>query len=111
MWALAAVVIGLGAISTVSRTSITTLAVVGVVYLWLRPADIRRLWPAFVPALIVIHFALPGAIGGIQAAFFPSQGLVADQTQFGGRVSGERIGPEMSGSRPIPRSGRGMGRG
>jgi hypothetical protein len=109
VWDLAAVMIGLGAISTVSRTSVTTLAVVGVVYAWLRPADVRRLWPAFVPALIVIHLALPGAIGGIQAAFFPSQGLVADQTQFGGRVSGERVGPEIERIKANPAFGAGYG--
>lgn len=109
VWAVAAVVIGLGAIATVSRTSVTTLVVVGVVYLWLRPKDIKRLWPAFLPAVILIHFALPGAIGGIQGAFFPSQGLIADQTQYSGRVSGERVGPEFDRIKANPAFGAGYG--
>jgi polysaccharide biosynthesis protein PslJ len=109
IWVVSAVVIGLGAIATVSRTSVTTLAVVAIVYLWLRPKDIKRLWPALLPALILVHFALPGAIGGIQGAFFPSQGLIADQTQFQGRVSGERVGPVFDKLGENPVFGQGYG--
>ena len=40
----------------------------------------RRLWPALIPALLVIHFAAPGSLGAMKAAFFPKGGLVAQQT-------------------------------
>jgi hypothetical protein len=108
-WALASTVIFLGAISTVSRTSITTMVAVVAVYAWLRRDEVKRLWPLIVPAVVVIHFALPGAIGGIQGAFFPSQGLLADQTQFQGRASGERIDPEIQRIEENPAFGQGYG--
>ena len=108
-WALASAAIFLGAISTVSRTSITTMLAVVVVYAWLRFDEVKRLWPLLVPAVVVVHLALPGAIGGIQGAFFPSQGLLADQTQYQGRVSGERVGPEFDRIKANPAFGQGYG--
>lgn len=108
-WALFAVVIGLGAISTVSRTSITMLVAVVLVFLWLRPVATKKLWPLLVPGALVIHLVLPGAIGGIQEAFFPSQGLVQDQTVYGGRISSERLRPEIERIKANPLFGQGFG--
>jgi hypothetical protein len=108
-WMLASALIGLGAISAVSRTSITSLAAVGLVFIWLRPTEMKRLWPLVLPALIVIHIALPGAIGGIRQSFFPSGGLVQNQTVYGGRVSPERVGPEFERIRNNPAFGAGYG--
>jgi O-antigen ligase len=109
VWGLASGAIFLGAISTVSRTSITTMVAVVAVYVWLRPADVRKLWPLIVPAVVVIHLALPGAIGGIQGAFFPSEGIVENQTQYGGRVSGQRVGPVWNRIENNPAFGQGYG--
>ena len=108
-WLLASTLIGLGAISTVSRTSITTIIAVVVALAILRPREMKRLWPLALPAVVAIHFVLPGAIGGIQGAFFPSQGLIQDQTVYGGRVSGERVGPEFERIRANPPFGQGFG--
>lgn len=108
-WALAAVLIFLGAISTVSRTSITTMVAIIVVYAWLRPGQVKQLWPLLVPAVVVVHLALPGAIGGIHQAFFPSGGIIQDQTQYQGRVSGQRIGPEWDRIKADPAFGEGYG--
>ena len=108
-WAIASLLIGLGAVSTVSRTSVTTLTAVAIVFLWLRPRSLKPLVPFIVPALIVVHLALPGAIGGIRAAFFPSTGLIEDQTKFGGRVSGDRLAPEWARIRANPAFGAGYG--
>jgi hypothetical protein len=109
VWGVAAAAIFLGAISTVSRTSITTMVAVAAVYAWLRPDDIKKLWPLIVPAVLVIHLALPGAIGGIQGAFFPSEGIVENQTQYGGRVSGQRVGPVWNRIKNDPAFGQGYG--
>jgi polysaccharide biosynthesis protein PslJ len=108
-WFLASAVIGLGAISTVSRTSITTMVAVIVALAILRPREMKRLWPLALPAVVAIHFVLPGAIGGIQGAFFPEQGLIQDQTVYGGRVSGERVGPEFEKIKANPLFGQGFG--
>jgi polysaccharide biosynthesis protein PslJ len=108
-WALCTVVIGLGALSTVSRTSVTMLAAVAVVFFALRPVEVKRLWPLVLPALIAIHIALPGTIGGLQGAFFPSTGLIQDQSVYGGRVSASRITPEIDRIKNNPVFGAGFG--
>ncbi len=109
IWAAAAAVIVLAALATVSRTSITMLGAVALVFLWLRPRDLKRVLPVLLPALIVVHFALPGVIGGIRQAFFPPQGLVADQTEYGGRLSGRRLGPQFDAIGAQPVFGQGLG--
>jgi hypothetical protein len=50
-WALCVVVLATATASTVSRTGIVMLVVVAVVFVWLRPAQMRRLSPALLPAL------------------------------------------------------------
>jgi O-antigen ligase len=74
------------------------LIVVGIVFLRLRPKETKRLWKVLLPALVVIHFALPGALGTLQESFFPEGGLVAEQQAgAGGRGSGRLadIGPSL----------------
>jgi O-antigen ligase len=109
IWAGAAVLIGFASLATVSRTSITMLATVAVVLLWLRPVSIQRFVPLLLPALIVVHVALPGVIGGLRQSFFPPGGLVADQTEYGGRLSGRRLGPQFEAIGAQPAFGQGYG--
>jgi len=78
-WAAAALVLLAGTLSTVSRTPIVALAVVTVVFLWLRPRLTSRFLPAVIPLVVAIYFAVPGAAGAIKAAFFPEEGLLAEQ--------------------------------
>jgi O-antigen ligase len=78
-WWVALTLLGLGALSTVSRTAVIMLGVVGLVFLWLRPRQTKRLWPLLVPALALVHFALPGTLGSLRGAFFPEGGLIAEQ--------------------------------
>ena len=87
----ARLVLALGCMATVSRTGILMLVVVGLVFLWLRPKETRRLWPALLPALIVIHFALPGTIGSLKQSFFPAGGLIAEQQKDPGWSGSGRI--------------------
>jgi O-antigen ligase len=108
-WALCAIVMGLGALATVSRTSVTMLMAVAVVFAWLRWNEVKKLWPLVLPALVVIHLLLPGTIGGLRQAFFPSAGLVQDQTVYGGRASSERLGPEFAAIGRNPLFGQGYG--
>jgi polysaccharide biosynthesis protein PslJ len=78
-WMLCALALVAASAAAVSRTGIVMLIVVGVVFLWLRPRETRRLWPALLLAPLVIHFALPGTLGAIKNSFFPAGGLVAQQ--------------------------------
>jgi polysaccharide biosynthesis protein PslJ len=108
---LAAVLMLLAALSTVSRTAVVMLLVIGFVYLWLRPIETRRLWPLIVPLLAVVHVALPGTIGAFRGAFFPKGGLIAEQTDQNvgsGRLA--TLGPALHTEfRPHPLLGEGFG--
>jgi O-antigen ligase/polysaccharide polymerase Wzy-like membrane protein len=97
-WMLCCGIIVMAAFSTVSRTTILMLVVVFIVFLRLRPIETKRLWRFLLPGLIVIHVALPGALGTLQESFFPKGGLVAEQQAgAGGRGSGRLadVGPSL----------------
>jgi hypothetical protein len=90
-WWIAVFLLALGALTTMSRTGVVMLVVVALVFLWLRPRETKRLWPFLLPALLVVHFALPGTIGGLKASFFPEEGLLADQSQSVGSRGQGRV--------------------
>jgi hypothetical protein len=77
-WAVAGA-ITCAMLATSSRTGIMMLLVVVFVFLRLRPKQTKRLWPALIPLLAVVHVAVPGAIGTVKASFFPSGGLLKEQ--------------------------------
>jgi polysaccharide biosynthesis protein PslJ len=115
-WWIVAVLILLGAFASGSRTAIMMLATEVIVFLILKPAETKKLWPALVPALVLVHFALPGSIGGLKAAFFPKGGLIAQQSKFeadynpllaGGRI--RLIRPMVSEVSRRPLFGEGYG--
>ena len=108
-WWLATAIIVLGLFSAVSRTGIVALAVIALVFIWLRRQEMKTLLPFVLPLLIAVHIVTPGAIGGLRQAFFPSQGLVEDQTVYGGRLSAERVGPQIDIIKAQPFFGQGFG--
>jgi O-antigen ligase len=111
-WYGAAALLCLGSLATVSRTGVLMLLVVGVVFIWLRPKEAKRMWPALIPAIVVIHFAMPGALGTIRGAFFPEGGLIADQMKSAGTRGSGRVadlGPALSEWSQNPVLGQGFG--
>jgi O-antigen ligase/polysaccharide polymerase Wzy-like membrane protein len=111
-WIACALALSIGAVSTVSRTGIVMFVVIGLVYLWLRPRETKRLWPALVPALIVIHFAVPGTLGSIKNSFMPPGGLVAEQESQAGKSGSGRLadlGPGIREWKRQPLVGQGFG--
>ena len=74
-WWVATALFGMAALGTASRTAVVMLVASIVVYLVLRRRETIRLWPALIPMIIMIHFAMPGVIGGFYKAFFPKGGL------------------------------------
>ena len=80
-WYGAAAVLLAGDFAGGSRTGLISIVVMLIVFLWLRPRQTLRCWPALIPLLIVVHFLDPGAIGGFYQGFFPQGGLVAEQSQ------------------------------
>lgn len=112
VWLLAAGLIVLAALSTVSRTSIVMLLVIGWVFFRLRREQVRRLLPVLLPGLIVVHLAMPGTIGTLRESFFPKGGLVAEQQAgAGGRGSGRLadVGPTLREWARQPLFGQGYG--
>ena len=90
-WWLCVTLLVAGCASTVSRTGIIMFVVVVLVFLWLRPKETRRLWPALIPALIVIKLVLPGTLGAIKQSFLPAGGLVAEQQSMPGASGSGRL--------------------
>jgi hypothetical protein len=82
----------IAALATVSRTGATMLIAEGLMLLALRPRAIFRLWPWFLPLVVVIHFAAPQALGGLKSAFMPQGGIVAEQKGAGAPGAHNRLG-------------------
>lgn len=79
-WWFAVAILIPGAVSSVSRTVILMMLALLVVFLWLRPREMMRCWPAILPLAVAVHLAVPGTLGTLGNAFFPKGGLVAQQT-------------------------------
>ena len=112
LWLSAAGLIVLGSLATVSRTGILMIVVLLFMYARLFPAYTKRLWPLIVPALVVIHIALPGSLGTIKESFLPKGGLVKEQegakgTRGSGRVAD--LGPGLAEAAQTPLLGQGYG--
>jgi O-antigen ligase len=111
-WWLCALAFAAASASTVSRTAIVMFIVVAAVFLWLRPRETRRLWPALLLAPIAIHFALPGTLGAIKQSFFPAGGLIAEQkasADSGGSGRLADLGPGLTLWQSKPLFGQGYG--
>ncbi len=109
-WAVAALV-GIGALSSVSRTSIVMFGAAGLIFLWVRPRETLRAWPLIVPAVLVIQFAIPGALRSIEASFFPPGGIVAQQQSHANYASKNRLsrwGPTLNEWQADPLVGEGF---
>ena len=100
-WWVGAVAIVLGALATGSRTAVVMLIAEIIVYLRLKPAETKRLWPALIPAVVVIHVFLPGQIGTFKDAFFPKGGLIAEQTQLAQNANKELAGGRIRQLKPM----------
>jgi hypothetical protein len=111
-WWIATALMLLGALATVSRTTILMLLVVAAVFLWLRPVQTRRLWPAVLPLLVATNLLLPGTLGSFKQSFFPAGGLIAEQSvNPGWRGSGRLadLGPSLAEFSDTPLVGQGFG--
>jgi O-antigen ligase len=111
-WWAAVAVMALGALATLSRTSILMLIVILAVLLWLRPKQVRRFWPVLLPAVIVVHLLLPGTIGTLRSSFFPKEGLLAQQSENAGARGSGRVadlGPALDEFSQTPVFGQGYG--
>jgi O-antigen ligase len=112
IWWTAALLLVLGSLATISRTGILMILVILVIYARLFPAYTRRLWPLLIPALVVIHVALPGSLGTVKESFFPKGGLIAEQQEGAGTRGSGRVadlGPGLVEASRTPLLGQGYG--
>jgi hypothetical protein len=108
-WA-GALAILLGALTTVSRTTVVMLLAAGIVITVLRPAAVRKRLPLLLPALVVIQLALPGTLVTMKAMFLPEGGLIEEQSNASvgsGRVAS--LGPALEQVSHNPLLGIGYG--
>jgi O-antigen ligase len=115
-WWFGAALIVLGSLASGSRTAITMLVAEIVIFLRLKPKETKRLWPLCVPAIVVVHAFLPGAIGTFRAAFFPKGGIIAEQSQLASNENAQLAGGRIRQLRPMiaeaghhPLFGEGLG--
>jgi hypothetical protein len=115
-WIIATVLLILGALATGSRTAITMMLAELILYLRRHRSETVRILPYFVPAIVVVHVFLPGAIGGFKEAFFPKGGLIAEQSAVAANQNDQLAGGRIRQIRPMvgeasqhPLFGEGMG--
>lgn len=110
-WWLATLFLTVGSLASGSRTSVVMFIVIALVYVWLRPTYVRKLWPVIIPAVLAVHFAAPGTLGTVKDSFFPKGGLIAQQTDAAvgsGRLA--TLGPALRREfDPNPLLGEGFG--
>jgi polysaccharide biosynthesis protein PslJ len=111
-WWASVLILMAGTFATVSRTAILMLVVATLVLLMLRFRETWRFAPLLIPMVVIVHFAVPGALGATKLAFAPPGGLVAEQSndenvEGSGRVAD--IGPSLELFRAKPFLGYGYG--
>jgi hypothetical protein len=64
----------------------------------LRPRQMRRMWPALLPMVLVIHFAVPGKLGTLANSFFPKGGIFQEEKGINntGRLGKARLDPTFA---------------
>jgi hypothetical protein len=112
VWSAMAVVLIVGALGTVSRTSVLVLVAMLLVFIWMRPRETVRLWPLVIVFVLATHFAAPGTLGTLKEAFVPQGGLIAEQQSSPGSSGSGRLadlGPSLEKWAENPVLGGGYG--
>jgi hypothetical protein len=113
LWIVAAAICAMGAVATISRTTVVMALALGLVALWVRGRQVLRFWPLLLILPVAIHFAVPGALGGIwKALTFQSGGLDADAYARSGEQGSGRLADLEPGLRvwsESPLVGKGIG--
>jgi polysaccharide biosynthesis protein PslJ len=112
LWFIAAGLLGVAAISTVSRTVVLMMIAMTVVALKVRGRQLLRYWPALLAVVAASHVAAPGAISHLYKAFNPKGGLISQQDTRSAQKGSGRIadlGPGLRLWSASPLFGRALG--
>jgi O-antigen ligase len=99
-----------GSLVTHSRTGVLMLIAIAVTYVWMRPRQMKRFWPALLPLFLAFHIAAPGTLGTIKESFFPKGGfeaLKAQQETANGHGRIASLGPGIQEWKQRPIAGEG----
>jgi O-Antigen ligase len=64
------IVLAVGSLASVSRTSVLMLVVIAVTFFVLKPRESIRFAPLIVPFIVAAHFVMPGTLGTLRSSFF-----------------------------------------
>lgn len=96
-WWIATAVLLLGAMGSVSRTVVVMLLGATATLWWLKRAEMKRMiFIAFIPAIVLAHFALPGTIGAFRKSFTTEQLITKSQDAPVGSGRLATLGPALS---------------
>ena len=112
LWGAAGAVCAIGAVATISRTTVVMAGAILLVGLWVRGRQVLRFWPLLLILPFAIHFAVPGALGGIYNAFSPEEGFASDLATRSGEQGSGRLADVEPGLRAwseSPLYGNGVG--
>lgn len=91
LWWVAAITCAVGALATVSRTTVLMIVAMAVLALVVRGRSLVRFWPLLLLLPFVVHFAAPGALGGLYKSFFPAEGLYTSLEGRAGQAGSGRL--------------------
>ena len=112
-WWIILLLLVFGVLATVSRTSVLMLGAAGLVVLFLRPREVRRLAPLGLVVFVLAQAVVPGSLGTLKYFFFPAEGLIAQQESSAGScTSAGRVAdlaPSLAEYSQKPLFGQGFG--
>lgn len=111
-WLGCGLVIAIGALTTISRTTVVMGLAMLAVALWLRPRMVVRYWPVLLVLPVVVHVVSPGVLGGLYKSFFPEQGLFSTLNERAGEGGSGRfadVAPGLDLWATSPIVGKGLG--
>jgi O-Antigen ligase len=111
-WWIAATIITVGMLTTVSRTAILMLGVALLVLICLRPRESWRLLAWLVIILVIVQVAIPGAVESLKESFVPHGGLITEQAGAKGTLGQGRVAdlaPALGQAAHQPLLGKGFG--
>lgn len=111
-WVATACLLAVGAAATISRTTVAMGVVMLIAAIYLRREQIVRYWPVLLLVPFVVHFAAPGALGGLYKQFVPKGGLISDLNGRAGQGGSGRLAdvdPALRLWERAPLFGQGLG--
>jgi O-Antigen ligase len=112
LWGASGAVCAIGAVATISRTTVVMAGAILLVGLWVRGRQLLRFWPLLLLLPVAIHLAVPGALGGIYNAFSPQEGFASDLATRSGEQGSGRLAdldPGLRAWSESPLYGNGVG--